>query len=717
MILVMREEFLGRLEPFAHVLPEELRTRYQIEGLREEAAICAVVGPVTKIHGEEAFEANAASELVRRLRTFQAPCAAAEMREVVGEFVEPMHLQLTCQKLWRHVRTDQQGRRSEPRQITLDVVNRHADVAAALQDFYDEAIHETAMDTKVAEWRLREWCGKLITPQDTRGIMLRDSCETGGVPNEAAYELELRHLVRTEDRFGSLWYELTHDRFIEPIKRSNAEFEISSKRRNLEKAAISMIVLALTDLRLTESFAGVTPEAHEPCPRSNEPVNRLAVDPVKMLEEPEVRFFFTRGLGSDVSDEEKYGRLIRLFELQDRLNQKLLENKGPDEDTPEGMHRMVASVAQREGIWKPSQLLERTFRSVQLGVWRIQKCRRDDRSFGYPNEPSQLWATGHALLALCSAYEVLERASEIRQVISEGVEWVVNDLREWFVERFPPPEERSVYEVSLGLICLRTAASIAEGGWSKEAASLIDATLDGLVKAQNEDGGWDAKIWREGHEGFRGVYSEVGATSWALQSLAAWKRKMPALRGPVLEKGINWLTRTQNKNGSWNDGSCGPESVLKLRGKPSVTKTCDAIQGILAEKAFKSKIQDRVEVRRAVGWLRRQERRICPERGADGVGWAWEDHTFGHTHSIATCVTLETLAQVDDISLPLLAANAKWLMDSQDMRPDSATYGSWPHGDTFRSTYSLVEYYKRIKASPFFLVEKEEEQTVAEKQE
>jgi hypothetical protein len=48
----------------------------------------------------------------------------------------------------------------------------------------------------------------------------RDS--TGGIPNAAVDALENQHLIRAEVRAGARWYELTHDRFIEPIQRSNA---------------------------------------------------------------------------------------------------------------------------------------------------------------------------------------------------------------------------------------------------------------------------------------------------------------------------------------------------------------------------------------------------------------------------------------------------------------------------------------------------------------
>jgi hypothetical protein len=47
----------------------------------------------------------------------------------------------------------------------------------------------------------------------------------GGIPNEVVHVLAAQHLIRPEVRSGSRWYELTHDRFIRPIQKSNLEWK------------------------------------------------------------------------------------------------------------------------------------------------------------------------------------------------------------------------------------------------------------------------------------------------------------------------------------------------------------------------------------------------------------------------------------------------------------------------------------------------------------
>ena len=78
----------------------------------------------------------------------------------------------------------------------------------------------------------------LITKAGTRGLVYQGRTRTGWLPNEVVKQLEVRHLVRGEDRGGGRWIELIHDRFIEPILESNHRWRSKlsdEKRLNLEQ--------------------------------------------------------------------------------------------------------------------------------------------------------------------------------------------------------------------------------------------------------------------------------------------------------------------------------------------------------------------------------------------------------------------------------------------------------------------------------------------------
>ena len=56
------------------------------------------------------------------------------------------------------------------------------------------------------------------------GLVFHGRDMTGGMPNKVVDVLEAQHLIRPEVRSGSRWYEMTHDRFIRPIQKSNMEW-------------------------------------------------------------------------------------------------------------------------------------------------------------------------------------------------------------------------------------------------------------------------------------------------------------------------------------------------------------------------------------------------------------------------------------------------------------------------------------------------------------
>ena len=49
-IFTIREDYIAQLDPYAHLLPEKLRTRFRMERLRMDAALSAVTGPLRETH-------------------------------------------------------------------------------------------------------------------------------------------------------------------------------------------------------------------------------------------------------------------------------------------------------------------------------------------------------------------------------------------------------------------------------------------------------------------------------------------------------------------------------------------------------------------------------------------------------------------------------------------------------------------------------------------
>ena len=212
-LLVLREDYLAPFEEFTYLLPERARTRYRLERLGEKDAISAVKKPLngTGI----SFDADVAETMVKELMTITVVDPTGNVVAASGEYVEPVQLQVVCYSLAEQLPETSTS-------ITIDDYRRFGDPDRALESYYQNAVAAAAQATGADEGDIRDWCDtRLITPAGTRGLVFRGRDDTGGIANSVVDELEKRHLIRPEIRSGSRWYELTHDRLIRPIQRSN----------------------------------------------------------------------------------------------------------------------------------------------------------------------------------------------------------------------------------------------------------------------------------------------------------------------------------------------------------------------------------------------------------------------------------------------------------------------------------------------------------------
>lgn len=218
-VFAMREDYIAELDPYLPLLPEKLRMRYRIERLSEDDALLAITEPLSGT--EYSFADGVAEQLVENL--LMVPVETAKgVEKVRGESVEPVQLQVVCQTLWENCQQSWRTLASEKRLITHEQLETFGDVDQALSTFYETAIKRVVQATGVKEGVLRRWFDQsLITSAGTRGTVFRGQKETGDIPNAAVDELVNQHIIRGELRGGSRWYELTHDRFIAPIKVSN----------------------------------------------------------------------------------------------------------------------------------------------------------------------------------------------------------------------------------------------------------------------------------------------------------------------------------------------------------------------------------------------------------------------------------------------------------------------------------------------------------------
>jgi tetratricopeptide (TPR) repeat protein len=250
LLISVREEFVARLLPYETMLVRHGRARFQVRSLRPEAALEAVTRPLKRTR--RSFAPGVAERLVDDLRTTTITNSLGEIREVVADTVEPAHLQVVCSALWEALP-------ERVRTISFQHLQDHGNIDRALADFCTRAVAEVATQHGVPESDLWDWLTRVfITDLGTRGTVYEGISTTGGLPNSVARELEERHILRAEERAGSRWYELLHDRLIDPIRRGNRPWATVEALTHPSPAVYlrtAESALADGDLTLAEKYA------------------------------------------------------------------------------------------------------------------------------------------------------------------------------------------------------------------------------------------------------------------------------------------------------------------------------------------------------------------------------------------------------------------------------------------------------------------------------
>jgi WD40 repeat protein len=212
----LREDYVARLDSYIRPVPTGFSSRYRLRLLPYGAARDVIQKPAEQ-QGVE-FESEATQSLLNDLRMIQVQTPDGTSNWEPGLYVEPVQLQVVCHCLWCELG-------AEEKQITMETLGRIGDVNTALADYYAMQVATVAAQTGTTERAIREWINrKLISKQGVRLQVLRSQGESDGLPNNVIEALGRTYLVRAEKRGGSTWYELAHDRLIDPVLDDNARW-------------------------------------------------------------------------------------------------------------------------------------------------------------------------------------------------------------------------------------------------------------------------------------------------------------------------------------------------------------------------------------------------------------------------------------------------------------------------------------------------------------
>lgn len=218
-LFAMREDFLAALDPYLNYIPTRLSNTFRLGLLSYESSLKAIREPAARVGVK--FLDDAVQQIADDLRQVNVPQPDGSVAVQLGQFIEPVQLQVVCLRRWEDLAEGSQ-------EITKSAQAQIG--STALSDYYAATVAQVAVDSGTAERTIRDWFERsLITKIQTRGQVLMGSAETDGLNNNAVIKpLEQAHLVNSELRLGSRWLELAHDRLIHPVRSSNEVWNVKN---------------------------------------------------------------------------------------------------------------------------------------------------------------------------------------------------------------------------------------------------------------------------------------------------------------------------------------------------------------------------------------------------------------------------------------------------------------------------------------------------------
>lgn len=257
-VFVIREDFLGKLNAYSDVWKKP-PFNFHLKLLNKKKALEAIEGPaeLTNRKYDKGVPELIVNELLKikieSTHLNEQPNYANETTvEIEGEFIEPVQLQIVCKALWDSLKPEDQI-------ITLNHLQKIGGVEKVLEDFYEQSLKKALKNYPEQEKLVRDWFElSLITPIYTRDSFLLSKMTDIGINQHVIDSLIDSYLLRKEDRAGAKWITISHDRFIEPIRKSNRKWiekqledeQKNEKQRikNIKKQVYTYVALGLAFL-------------------------------------------------------------------------------------------------------------------------------------------------------------------------------------------------------------------------------------------------------------------------------------------------------------------------------------------------------------------------------------------------------------------------------------------------------------------------------------
>lgn len=237
-LISIREDYLGQLEEMAVELADILHHRVRLLPLSCKQARQAIVEP-SRVDKKEVIPAGSfqySPEAVDMMVNFLCKRKEKGIERITDE-VESFQLQLLCSHLEDKVRK-KPGKGKDGPVVEKDDLGGEKGMTSVLQRFYDDQVKQ--LDSALKRYRARKLCERGLISVENRRLSLeeREIELKYKVTESLLSELVDRRLLRSEPRVGSIYYELSHDTLVAPIRESQ-------KKRNFKKGIILSVIIGI----------------------------------------------------------------------------------------------------------------------------------------------------------------------------------------------------------------------------------------------------------------------------------------------------------------------------------------------------------------------------------------------------------------------------------------------------------------------------------------
>ena len=229
-VLSLREDHLADVEELARDIPGILQNRFRVGPLTAANAREAIIKPAALEDPEfDTPPFTYSEEALQRILGFLARRRQGS-ETVSGDEVEPVQLQLVCQYVESLAQARSMRRDSTRVHVSEVDLGGEIQLQRVLEEFYDRTL--ASIESPAERRRIRRLCEqRLISSAGRRLTEAEEEIEhRHGVSRDTLRRLVDTRLLRPEPRLGGMFYELSHDTLVEPIRRSRQK-RIGHQRR------------------------------------------------------------------------------------------------------------------------------------------------------------------------------------------------------------------------------------------------------------------------------------------------------------------------------------------------------------------------------------------------------------------------------------------------------------------------------------------------------